>query len=152
MGACVISNCGVLQVWAQKWGCQMPWLPCVYFFRNLHAVFHRGCTPCILTQSVGGFHFPHVLCSIYSLEVFLTMAILTGGRGFPSVDLVYIDLITSGSFLVWLSNKESSCSAGDVRDVGSIPELRRSPGEGNCNPLQYSFLENSMDRGGWQAI
>ena len=76
------------------------------------------------------------------------MAILTGGRGFPSVDLVYIDLITSGSFLVWLGNKESSCSAGDVRDVGSIPELRRSPGEENCNPLQYSFLENSMDRGG----
>ena len=34
-------------------------------------------------------------------------------------------------------------------DVGSIPESGRSPGEGNGNPLQYSFLENSMDRGAW---
>ena len=39
-------------------------------------------------------------------------------------------------------------SARDTRDVGSIPELGRSPGVGNGNPLQYSCLENSMDRGG----
>ena len=37
-------------------------------------------------------------------------------------------------------------------DWGSIPRLRRSPGEGNGNPLHYSCLENSMDRGAWQAI
>ena len=37
------------------------------------------------------------------------------------------------------------------RDVGSIPGLGRSPGEGNGNPLQYSCLENSMDRGAWWA-
>ena len=36
-------------------------------------------------------------------------------------------------------------------DVGSIPGLGRSPGEGNGNPLQYSGLENPMDRGPWQA-
>ena len=36
-------------------------------------------------------------------------------------------------------------------DLGSIPGLGRSPGEGNGNPLQYSGLENSMDRGAWQA-
>ena len=36
-------------------------------------------------------------------------------------------------------------------DVGSIPESGRSPGEGNGNPLQYSCLENSMDRGTWRA-
>ena len=41
--------------------------------------------------------------------------------------------------------------AGDARDVGSIPGLGRSPGEGNGNPLQYSCLENPMDRGAWQA-
>ena len=35
--------------------------------------------------------------------------------------------------------------------TGSIPGLRRYPGEGNGNPLQYSCLENSMDRGAWQA-
>ena len=39
----------------------------------------------------------------------------------------------------------------DVRDPGLIPRLGRSPGEGNVNPLQYSCLENSMDRGAWQA-
>jgi len=42
--------------------------------------------------------------------------------------------------------KESACTAGDL---GSVPGLRRSLGEGNSNPLQYSCLENSMDRGAW---
>ena len=37
-------------------------------------------------------------------------------------------------------------------DVGSIPGLGRGPGGGNGNPLQYSCLENPMDRGGWQAV
>ena len=45
--------------------------------------------------------------------------------------------------------KESACSTGDP---GSIPGLGRSPREGNGNPLQYSCLENSMDRGAWWAI
>ena len=44
--------------------------------------------------------------------------------------------------------KESACNAGDP---GSIPGSGRSPGEGNGNPLQYSCLENPMDRGAWQA-
>ena len=39
----------------------------------------------------------------------------------------------------------------NVRDVGSIPRLGRLPGVGNGNPFQFSCLENSMDRGGWQA-
>ena len=41
--------------------------------------------------------------------------------------------------------------AGDVRDMGSIPWLGRSPAKGNGNPLQYSSLENSTNRGAWQA-
>ena len=45
-------------------------------------------------------------------------------------------------------SKESTC---DVGDLDSIPGLGRSPGEGNGYPLQYSCLENSMDRGAWQA-
>ena len=44
--------------------------------------------------------------------------------------------------------KESACNVGDL---GSIPRLGRSPGEGNGNPLQYSYPENPMDRGAWQA-
>ena len=43
-------------------------------------------------------------------------------------------------------------SASNARDLGSIPELGRFPGEGNGNPLKYSCLENSTDRGAWQAI
>ena len=41
--------------------------------------------------------------------------------------------------------------AGDSRDTGSIPGSGRSPGEGNGNPLQYSCLGNSMDRGAWRV-
>ena len=42
-------------------------------------------------------------------------------------------------------------NAGDVREAASIPESRRSPGVGNGNPLQFSCLENPMDRGIWWA-
>ena len=44
--------------------------------------------------------------------------------------------------------KESACNAGDL---GSIPGLGRSPGERKAYPLQYSFLENSIDGGAWQG-
>ena len=44
--------------------------------------------------------------------------------------------------------KESACNVGDL---GSIPGLESSPGEGNGYPLQYSCLGNSMDRGAWRA-
>ena len=43
-------------------------------------------------------------------------------------------------------------SAGDIRDVGLIPGLRRSPRGGHGNPLQYSCLDNPMDRGAWRAM
>ena len=45
--------------------------------------------------------------------------------------------------------KESACIAGDIRDAGSIPGSGRSPKEGNGYPLQYSCLENPMDREAW---
>ena len=62
--------------------------------------------------------------------------------------------------LVWVSPeavpgdtvvKNPHASAGGARDVSSIPELERSPGVGNGNPLQYSWLESSVDRGSWLA-
>ena len=46
-------------------------------------------------------------------------------------------------------SKESACNAGDL---GSSPGFGRTPGEGNGNQLQYSCLENPMDRGAWQDI
>ena len=47
--------------------------------------------------------------------------------------------------------KTTPANAGDARDVDLIPGLGRSPGEGNDTLLQYPNLENSMDRGAWQA-
>ena len=49
------------------------------------------------------------------------------------------------------SGSESKVSACNAGDPGSIPQLGRFPGEGNGNPLEYSFLENPMDSGGWRA-
>ena len=52
-------------------------------------------------------------------------------------------------FSVVLVVKNLPANARDVRDVGSIPGSRKSCGEGNGNPVQYSCLENPMDRGAW---
>ena len=59
-------------------------------------------------------------------------------------DLIF--LCTSGASQMV---KNPPINAQDLRDAGLIPGSGRSPGEGNSNPLQFSFLENSMDRGGW---
>ena len=45
--------------------------------------------------------------------------------------------------------KNPPANSEDIRDAGSIPGLGRSPGGGHGNPLQYSFLENPMNRGAW---
>ena len=59
--------------------------------------------------------------------------------------------IVEKSFCGTGSGKEHTCSAGDMRDSCSIPGLEKSPGEEHGNSLQYSCLENPMDRGAWQA-
>ena len=48
--------------------------------------------------------------------------------------------------------KNPAANAGDIRVAGSIPGSGRSPGEGNGNQLQYSYLENPMDRGAWRVM
>ena len=62
-------------------------------------------------------------------------------------------LFTWGQTMVggFPGSSDGKASAYNVGDPGSIPGLGRSPGEGNGNPLQYSWLENSMDRGAWWA-
>ena len=50
--------------------------------------------------------------------------------------------------MVKKKKKKSTC---DTRDMGLIPRLGKSPREGNGNPLQYSCVENPMDRGAWQV-
>ena len=58
------------------------------------------------------------------------------------------NLITG--FLVVPVGKNPPANAGEVRDAGSISGLGRSPGRGHSNPLQYSCLENFMNRGAWR--
>ena len=59
--------------------------------------------------------------------------------------------LISDNLAVWgfPGGSEVKGSASNAGDLGSIPELGRSPGEGNGNPLQYSCLENPMDGGAW---
>ena len=56
-----------------------------------------------------------------------------------------------GNFPGGIVVKNPPANTGDTREAGSIPGLGRSPGVGNGSPLQYSCLENSMDRGDWWA-
>ena len=61
-----------------------------------------------------------------------------------------VDILWASQAMQWYKNPPAN--AGDIRDVGSIPGSGRSPGGGNDNPLQYSCLENPMDRGASWAI
>ena len=61
--------------------------------------------------------------------------------GFAKISLCEVVLVV----------KNLPTNAGDIRDVSSVPGLGRSPGRGNGNPLQYSCLQNLMDRGAWWA-
>ena len=61
--------------------------------------------------------------------------------------------MTIGGLPWWFSGQESVCQCGRLAgDLSWIPGSGRSPGEGNGNPLQYSCLNNTMDRGAWWAI
>ena len=66
-------------------------------------------------------------------------------------NIYFIGLLWASASLGFPGGSEGKASACSARDLGSIPESGRSPGEGNGNPLQYSCLENPMDRGAWQA-
>ena len=79
----------------------------------------------------------------------------------PSLS-AFIHIYSTGHFQIFTWNyafgfpngsagKESACNTGDTGDVGLIRGLGRSCGEGDGNPLQYSCLENPMDRGAWWA-
>ena len=74
------------------------------------------------------------------------------GNGFPPKasrgTLLYQHLASQVALVV----KNPPASEGDLRGVGSIPGSGRSPGVEHGNPLQYSCLENPMDRGAWQSM
>ena len=89
-----------------------------------------------LLQEVGGPPgLGQRLCQDHLFPVTIWVLVMSTGRGFPG----------------GLVGQDSTCSAGDTGDAGLIPGLGRSPGEGHGNPLQYSCLDNAMDRGAWRA-
>ena len=63
-----------------------------------------------------------------------------------------VSKIITVSKIIALVVKNPPANAGDIRDPGSIPGMERSPGEEHGNPLQYSCLENPMDRGVWTTV
>ena len=63
-----------------------------------------------------------------------------------------MDIDCGGASRGVLVVKNPPANAGDIRDISLIPGLGRSSGEGHGNPLQYSCLENPVDRGAWQAM
>ena len=92
----------------------------------------------VVTEHQAGFP---VLYSVFPLAVSFTLVVYI--YQCYSLNFPYPLGFPSSS-----AGKESTCNAGDL---GSIPGLGRSPGEGNGYPLQYPCLENPMDRGAWQA-
>ena len=72
-------------------------------------------------------------------------------KGVGNGDLSLLQSIFIKGFPGGGSGKNPPANAGDVRDVGLIPRMGRSPGGGHSNPLQYSCLENPMDREAWQT-
>ena len=70
---------------------------------------------------------------------------------FGWVFITHIGSLVTALKLLGFPVSEVPANAGDTRDAGSIRESGRSPGVGNGNPLQYSCLQNSMDRGAWWA-
>ena len=69
----------------------------------------------------------------------------------PDNTTLLVCICVYGAPQVALVVKNPPANAGDTRDAGSIPELGTSPGRGHGNPLQYSCLENPMDREAWRA-
>ena len=75
------------------------------------------------------------------LWVQVPLGVVSGQESLPQINFWASQMV--------LVVKNSPANVGDIRDAGSIPGLGRSPGGGNGNPLQYSCLENPMDREAW---
>ena len=80
-----------------------------------------------------------------------TMIILATQTCLVFLEEIYIPGNLFVCLLYILHSSVGKESAGNAADTGLIPGLKRSPGEGNGNPLQYACLENAMDRGAWRT-
>ena len=83
--------------------------------------------------------------------IYLVFIELKGHMVIVGVTFLRIAKLFLSASQVPLDIKNLPAKAGDIRDLGSIPGLGRSPGGGHDNPLQCSCLENPMDRGAWWA-
>ena len=90
--------------------------------------------------------------SVSALEVRAFIAHLFGCFQCLQISLSMSTCMKNQGLPWWLSGKESSCHAEDAGGVGSIPGSGRSPGGGQGRPLQYSCLENLVDRGAYQSM
>ena len=79
---------------------------------------------------------------VYGMALHLRGLISPNEASFPGVNASQVELVV----------KNPPANAADIEDMSLILGLGRSPGEGHGNPLQYSCLENFMDRGAWRAI
>ena len=93
----------------------------------------------------------HLLNICYASDSVSDMAWLMWSSQLPQREIL-LSHFTVGGFPGGAMVKSLPANAGDTRDVRSIPGSGRMPGVGNGNPLQYSCLENSMDRGAWRAV
>ena len=116
-------------------------------FWGMARLFFKESTPFYIpSNSMLMFQFLHTLINTY-YYVFLITVILVDVEWYLFVVSICIFLKTTG-FPDGSDSKKSACNAGDV---GSVPGLGRSPGEGNGSPLQYSCLKSPMDRGAWRV-
>ena len=124
---------GMQEIWV--------WLCCLECHGQVHCVVNSSCL-----GSLPWFWAASSWCSEFRTQ---------WSRCFSSQAFVPSSLETTPSLLfgdqVALVVKSLPTSAGDIRDVGLIPGLGRSSGRGHGNPLQYSCLENPMNRGAWWA-
>ena len=126
--------------WIRKFAKKVAKIPFEYRYKKLRKLLIRLSKALDIEHHVEGlenvpkencfFVCNHVLGELFGCTLALEWASPVSGVGFPG-----------GS-----DGKESACSVGDP---GLIPGLGRSPGEGNGYPLQYSCLENFIDRGAW---
>ena len=100
---------------------------------------------CFNETSFNAHYFYYLLSNSICQD--LSLIIKQGKKEISISDLVNVP----GASQVSLGVKNSPANAGDIRDVGLIPGSGRCPGGGHGNPLQYSCLENPMDRGAWRA-
>ena len=151
----------------QKTEMVSPWLPMHTYL--VFIVFHRHCVVYKLKvcgNSVKRVSWLHIANSICSLHVSVShFGISCNLSNFFSI-IIFVRVICNQwswccyfncfrkqftTNQVTLMVKYPPANAGDARDMGSVFGSGRTPGAGNCNPLQYSCLENPLDRGDWWA-